>query len=131
MIQNSNDELRLMERARNGDPDAISDLLHCHQSRLKKMVKTRLNPRLRGRVDDSDVMQETYLEAAKRLPEYLAAPRASFFLWLRQITGHKIVDVHRRHLGARRATSAGSCRWIAVDGRWRLPSASQHSFLAA
>ena len=100
MTENSNEIAQLMERAGLGDTEAIGVLLLVHRSRLKKMVKTRLNPRLRSRVDESDIIQEAHLEAAKRLPEYLAQPRAPFFLWLRQITGYKIIDAHRKHLGA-------------------------------
>jgi len=100
MTSDSNDTMQLLERARAGEGEAINDLLRLHRARLLRMVRTRLNPRIRGRVDESDVVQETYLETAKRLPEYLAEPRAPFFLWLRQITGHRIIDVHRRHLGA-------------------------------
>lgn len=88
----------LLNRAKTGDESAIGDLLDLHRERLLKMIQTRLNPRIRKRVDASDVMQESYLEAVKRLPEYLNGPQAPFFLWLRQITGYKIIDVHRRHL---------------------------------
>jgi RNA polymerase sigma-70 factor (ECF subfamily) len=100
MTADSIDTRNLFERARAGDQEAIGDLLRSHRARLLNMVRTRLNPRIRGRVDESDVVQEAFLEAAQRLPEYLAGPRTPFFLWLRQILGHKIVDAHRRHLGA-------------------------------
>src|SRR6185503_18288624 len=38
--------------------------------------------------------------AARRLAEYLAEPRMPFGLWLRFITGQKVLELHRRHLGA-------------------------------
>jgi hypothetical protein len=59
-----------------------------------------LSRRLQGRVDDSDVLQEAYLDAARKLPEYAADPRLPVFLWLRHLTGLKLAEVHRRHLGA-------------------------------
>ena len=90
----------LLKNAQAGDQTALNNLVDLHRGRLAKMVKTRLNPKIKQRVDQSDVIQESLLEAAKRLPEYLAAPRSPFFLWLRQIVGQKIIDVHRRHLGA-------------------------------
>ena len=64
------------------------------------MVHLRLSRRLAGRVDDSDVLQESYLEVANRLGEYVSAPRVPFFLWLRSMTALKLAEVHRRHLGA-------------------------------
>jgi RNA polymerase sigma-70 factor (ECF subfamily) len=50
-------------------------------------------------MDDSDVLQEAYLEIAKRLGEYTQNPEVPFFLWLRQMTGLKLAEFHRRHLG--------------------------------
>jgi RNA polymerase sigma-70 factor (ECF subfamily) len=63
------------------------------------MVAFRLDQRLHGRIDPSDVIQETYLEAWKRLAEYLRQPSLPFFLWLRGLAGHKLRELHRHHLG--------------------------------
>jgi RNA polymerase sigma-70 factor (ECF subfamily) len=56
---------------------------------------------LQGRIDPSDVIQEAYLEAWTRLPEYLSNPAMPFFLWLRFLTGQRLVTLHRHHLGRR------------------------------
>src|SRR5260370_104834 len=63
------------------------------------MVHLRLSRRLQGRVDDSDVLQEAYLDVSRRLNEYLTDPKLPFFLWLRHMTGLKLAEVHRHHLG--------------------------------
>lgn len=97
----TDDDLELVRRAAGGDRDAQNGLFDRYRDRLKKMVRMRLNPRLRGRVDDSDVLQDAYVEAARRLADYLQNPRAPFFLWLRQVTSQRLIDIHRRHLGAR------------------------------
>jgi RNA polymerase sigma-70 factor, ECF subfamily len=89
----------LLKRAANGDRRALNRLFDLYRSRLKKMVRLRLNRRLQGRVDDSDILQDAYLEASRRLPDYLQDPRTPFFLWLRRITGDKLLEVHRTHLG--------------------------------
>jgi RNA polymerase sigma-70 factor (ECF subfamily) len=65
------------------------------------MVRLRLDRRLQGRFDPSDVLQEAYLDVARRFPEYRAAPTIPFFLWLRLLTGQRLVDLHRQHLGAK------------------------------
>jgi RNA polymerase sigma-70 factor, ECF subfamily len=99
MLYHPPDEIGdLLNRAANGDRQALSQLFDLYRSRLKKMVRLRLNRRLQGRVDDSDILQDAYLEAARRLPDYLRNPRAPFFLWLRRITGDKLLEVHRTHL---------------------------------
>jgi RNA polymerase sigma-70 factor (ECF subfamily) len=66
------------------------------------MVALRLDQRLQGRIDPSDVVQEAYLEASARLAEYLRKPTMPFFLWLRFITGQKVLVLHRHHLAEMR-----------------------------
>lgn len=90
----------LIDQASDGDAVAMSTLFEHYREPLKKMVRLRLNRKLHGRVDESDVIQDAYLEAARRLNEYASGPRAPFFLWLRKITGQRLIDTHRRHLGA-------------------------------
>src|SRR6516165_2507319 len=89
----------LLRRAGQGDAQALGQLLGTHRKRLRRMVRLRLDPRLQGRIDPSDVIQEAYLEAAQRLPEYLRDPKMPFFLWLRFLTGQKLLELRRRHLG--------------------------------
>src|SRR5215472_1192026 len=90
---------KLLQQATAGDERAAQELFARHRDRLKRMVHLRLSRRLQGRVDDSDVLQEAYLDVARRLPEYAADPKAPFFLWVRHLTGLKLAEVHRRHLG--------------------------------
>src|SRR5215472_15639436 len=89
----------LLQRAAAGDQQALQDLFGRYRDRLKRMVRLRLSRRLQGRVDDSDVLQESFLEISKKLPEYVQQPTLPFFLWLRHMTGLKLAEVHRRHLG--------------------------------
>lgn len=93
------DEAELLPLAAAGDQPALSELLSRYRERLKRMVHLRLSRRLQGRVDDSDVLQESYLEIARRLPDYVRDPKLPFFLWLRHMTGLKLIEFHRRHLG--------------------------------
>jgi len=50
-----------------GDQQALSQLLTLHRTRLRRMVESRMDRRLQGRIDPSDVIQEAYLEASTRL----------------------------------------------------------------
>jgi RNA polymerase sigma-70 factor (ECF subfamily) len=93
-------EEELLRRAATNDAAAVNELFVRYRERLRVMVRLRLNHRLRGRVDPSDVLQEAYLEISKALPEYLQAPTMPFFLWLRYITQQKLIVAHRQHLGA-------------------------------
>lgn len=92
-------DVDLLARAAAGDEPAARELYSRYAARLKRMVRLRLSRRLQGRVGDSDVLQEAYLDVARRLPEYARDPRLPFFLWVRHLTGLKLVEIHRRHLG--------------------------------
>jgi RNA polymerase sigma-70 factor (ECF subfamily) len=89
-----------MERAVHGDNRAWERLVNDYRSRLRRMVALRMDRRLQGRVDPSDVIQESFIDAAKRLPEYVKNPPLPFFVWLRFLTGQRLTEQHRRHLGA-------------------------------
>jgi RNA polymerase sigma-70 factor (ECF subfamily) len=85
-----------------GDDQVVGELFVQYRERLERMLDYRLDRRLYGRVDPSDVLQETYIEVARRIHEYRAAPSVSFFVWLRQITFQTLLTIHRRHLGQKR-----------------------------
>jgi RNA polymerase sigma-70 factor (ECF subfamily) len=77
---------------------ALGDLFTSHRQRLRQFIDLRLDHRLRDVIDPSDVLQEAYMVAAKRLEEYLADPRVPFYLWLRLVTGQKLHEIHEQHL---------------------------------
>jgi RNA polymerase sigma-70 factor (ECF subfamily) len=87
---------------RSGGEQSLADLFSKHRGRLERIVGLRLDPRLLGRVDPADVVQEAYIEVARRMDDFLAAPSVAFFVWLRQITWQTLLNVHRRHLGQKR-----------------------------
>jgi RNA polymerase sigma-70 factor (ECF subfamily) len=91
----------MLRRAGAGDQQALAELFAQYRERLWRMVHLRLDRRLQGRLDPEDVLQEAYLILVQRFPEYAADPPMPFFLWLRQLTGQKLIDLHRQHLGAR------------------------------
>lgn len=85
-----------------GGDAALGAVFARHQRPLERMIEFRLDERVRGRVDPEDVLQEAFIEASKRLKEYLDAPQVSFFVWLRQITYQTLLTVQRRHFGQKR-----------------------------
>ena len=70
-----------------------------HWDRLHRLVQTRLDRRLHGRVNPSDVLQEAYVEVVRSMPSYLDNPKIPLFQWLKHITMVKLMGVHREHLG--------------------------------
>jgi RNA polymerase sigma-70 factor, ECF subfamily len=92
-----NDEL--LRSAALGNSQSWEALIERSRQRLRRMVAFRLDQRLRGRVDPSDVLQDAYLEAWRDLGTYLSRPEIPFFLWLRGIAGNTLRALHRHHLG--------------------------------
>ena len=88
----------LLDRATGGDRLAVEGLLDRHRERLLRMIAIRLDGRLAGRVDPSDVVQETLAAAAGRLDDYLRDRPVPFYPWLRQLAWDRLHDLHRRHL---------------------------------
>jgi RNA polymerase sigma-70 factor, ECF subfamily len=100
MDSNSADTSRLIARAQAGDPAALDELFARHRARLRRMVEMRLDRRLQGRIDASDVIQEAYVDVARKLGDYLREPKLPPFLWLRLVVGERLLKLHRTHLGA-------------------------------
>ncbi len=90
----------LLERARRGEEAAFDRLFARYREPLRRAVALRLDRRVAARVDASDVVQETYVEAARRLPAYLEANEMPFDLWLRWLAREKVLAAHRQHLAA-------------------------------
>jgi RNA polymerase sigma-70 factor (ECF subfamily) len=98
---NSSRTNRLLRRVVSQDGQALEELFALHRDRLRKMVRLRLDRRLRGQLSSSTVLQEVYRDACGRIDEYLANPGQPVFLWLRRLTGERIQALQRQHLGAR------------------------------
>lgn len=92
----------ILRRASAGDQEALAEAFAQFRPLLKKSVAARMDRRLLGRFDASDVVQETYLDASRRLDEYCKQPgRMPILLWMRLLSAQRLVDLHRQHLGAR------------------------------
>src|SRR6478672_9326424 len=90
----------LIARLRSGEQAALAQLFSFFRPQLRRMVELRLDPRLTARVSGSDVLQEAYVDALNRYEHYFKKPGASFYVWLRLIVSQRLIDLHRRHVGA-------------------------------
>src|SRR5579871_6944937 len=116
----------LLRRAKAGDAAALGTLFAHYRDRLRKMIRLRLDRRVAGRLDPSDVLQEAYLDVARRFPAYAAAPAVPFYVWLRELTGQRLIDLHRQHLGAKMRDAGQEVSLY----RGALPQASSASLAA-
>jgi RNA polymerase sigma-70 factor (ECF subfamily) len=98
--------LALLSQAKAGEKQAFDRLFALCEGQLRRFVDLRLDPKLRPRVDASDIVQEAHLEAFRRLDDFLEKPTLPFKLWLRQITLDRLLMMRRRHVGAARRSLA-------------------------
>lgn len=92
----------LLDRAAAGDPLAAEELFARHRDRLRRMIAVWMDQRVQARIDPSDVIQETLVEAHRQLPKYIADRPLAFYPWLRAIAAQRLDKVHRTHLRTQR-----------------------------
>jgi RNA polymerase sigma-70 factor, ECF subfamily len=113
---------RLLQRLREGEAQALDELFARHRAYVNQLAELHLDPRLRRRVDPSDVVQEVQLEALRRMEDYLRQPPMPFRLWVRQLAHDRMLMMRRYHLGAARRAMG---REVALPERSSLVLARQ------
>ena len=93
----------LLQAAREGDPQAVGQLFSFHRPRLRAMVALRMDRRLAGRVDPSDVVQDVTALASQRIQEFFERDDdGQFYPWLRQFAWERLIQLYRRHVVAQK-----------------------------
>lgn len=95
--------LELMTQARAGRTDALGELCDVYRNYLRMVVRTGLGPRLRERIELSDVVQEALMEVVRQFPQFTGQNEAALVGWLRRLVGQKLADLGRYHSRAKRA----------------------------
>jgi RNA polymerase sigma-70 factor, ECF subfamily len=98
-----NDTEQLLARLEQGDASALGQLVARHRAYVKRVIDLRMDDGLRGRVDPSDVVQETQMVVTQRIDDFLLRRPTTFRIWLRRKTLEKLIDLRRRHFAERRS----------------------------
>ena len=122
-MADANDLDALTRRLRDGDPTAAGELFSSCRDRLKRMVRLRLDRRLQGRLDPSDVLQEAFLDVQKKAESFAAKQDMPAYLWLRLVTAERLLILHRQHFGTKMRDAEQEVSLY----RGGLPPASTHS----
>jgi RNA polymerase sigma-70 factor (ECF subfamily) len=94
------DPEQMLQEAR-GDAATLGRLLETYRRYLALLARMQIGQRLQGKVDASDVVQDTFLEAHRNFPRFRGVSEGEFVAWLRQILAGNLADLLRRYLGAR------------------------------
>lgn len=112
----------LLQQAARGDDRAYEELFGRYREQLHRLIEHRLTGRVRQRIDVSDVVQETYLETAQRLPDFLARRPMPFSIWLKQSARQQVARFRRIHATATKRS---------VDREQGLPDRSSELLAAS
>lgn len=99
----------LLARARAGDQRAFDALFERVAERALAYIRARLGPRLRGKVEAVDVLQEAYVTAFGKLDDFAYRGPGSFAAWVCRIAGHVVADA-ADHFGALKRRSPDGTR---------------------
>jgi RNA polymerase sigma-70 factor (ECF subfamily) len=87
----------LLELARQGDREALGRLLEARRAPLHRQAERQLDGRIAVRVDPSDVIQQTFLEAHRSFQQFAGQDARELTAWLQRILDHKIAGAIRDH----------------------------------
>ncbi|MCA9170562.1 MAG: sigma-70 family RNA polymerase sigma factor [Planctomycetales bacterium] len=106
----------LLRLARHGNVDALGQLMARHVTRLESQVRLQLGRTLQAKVDPSDVVQDTLLDAHRQFPTFRGDTETDFVNWLKQILAGQLARAARTFLGTR-ARDASLERSIEISDR--------------
>jgi RNA polymerase sigma-70 factor (ECF subfamily) len=89
----------LLRQAQGGDSATLGQLLELYRRYLALLARVQIGQRLQGKVDASDLVQETFLEAHRNFGRFRGTSEGQLVSWLRQILAAKLADLVRRYLG--------------------------------
>ena len=108
-------------------PDERRGLLESYRDYLRLLARLELHPRLRARLDPSDIVQQTLLQAHRAIDQFRGEGDAALAAWLRQILARNLAMALRDHARARRDVRRERDVQAALD----RSSARLESWLAA
>src|SRR5215470_1244721 len=111
--------IELLSRARAGEAEALGELCALYRNYLRMVVRTGLGPRLRERLELSDVVQEALVEVVRQFPQFTGQNEAALVGWLRRLVSQKLADLGRYHSRSKRAGEATALPLDAApEGGW-------------
>lgn len=95
----------LLHQARRGDADAWGALLTEYRPYLRVLAERDLDSAVKARVDASDIVQQTCLEAHRDLGHFQGTGAAELLAWLRRILDNNLAEMVARHIVARKRST--------------------------
>jgi RNA polymerase sigma-70 factor (ECF subfamily) len=92
----------LLDRARDGQNHCLGELLERYRNYLYVVARTQIDLHLSVRASPSDVVQETFLRAARQFQSFRGDSEGELLAWLRRILARSIVNAYAHHVRSRK-----------------------------
>jgi len=126
-LRSSSGATRLLAQARQANGEGLGALLELYRDDLGVLARARLGARLRGVVNPSDLVQQTFLEACRDFGQFEGTTTAQWRAWLRRILAHNLAALVERHVQARKRDVR---RQVSLDTRSAALGDSWHGINA-
>ena len=89
----------LLDRARDGDEQARDELFDRCRNYVALLARVHIESWLQAKVDPSDLVQQTLLEAYRGLDGFQGQTEGEWLAWIKQILKHNATDYIRSYKG--------------------------------
>ena len=96
----------LLQRARAGDDSARDRLFVVCRNYVTIAARAEMASWLKAKVDASDLVQQTMLEAHRGLANFRGTTEGEWLAWLKRIVAHNAADFVRRYHGVEKRCAA-------------------------
>jgi RNA polymerase sigma-70 factor, ECF subfamily len=105
----------LLQQAQGGNDQALGVLLDEFRPYLRLLAQRAMDGRLAGRLDGSDVVQQTYLSAVRRFSDFSGDSPEQLAAWLQKIHERNLIDTARKHIEAERRSVNAEATQVEVE----------------
>jgi RNA polymerase sigma-70 factor (ECF subfamily) len=98
-METAGDAVMLLRLARDGDADALGQLLDGYRNYLALLARLQLSRTLRSKTDPADIVQDTFLKAHRNCPAFRGEAEPEFTAWLRRILATTVANLVRHYRG--------------------------------
>lgn len=91
-----------MAAARDGDTDALGQLLELYRNYLAMIARMQIGPQFQRKFSASDVVQDTFVQAKRRFGDFNGASEGELTAWLREILVSQLAMKARHYTSQRR-----------------------------
>ncbi|HLW64498.1 MAG TPA: sigma-70 family RNA polymerase sigma factor [Gemmataceae bacterium] len=93
---------QMIQDGKRGDDKALGQLLELYRTYLRLLARIEVGRRLQGKMDASDLVQETFLEAHRNFGLFRGTDEPQLAHWLRQIMAAKVANLVRHYFGVQK-----------------------------